>query len=121
MRERSSAKLFSGLPFRLTITSPDLIPLSPSRSSQDFADEGAALSVDIHRFGDICAHFHAFNSQQAAFDFAKLNQLLSEGFRHITRNGKADADAAAAGARIAVLIPISSPFRFSSAPPELPG
>jgi hypothetical protein len=26
MRERSSAKLLSGLPFMLTITSPDLIP-----------------------------------------------------------------------------------------------
>ena len=29
-------------------------------------------------------------------DFAKLNKLVGEGFRHIAWNGKADADAAAA-------------------------
>ena len=63
---------------------------------QHFTDEGAALNVEVHRLGDIGAHFHAFNAQQAALDFAKLNELVGEGFRHVARDGEADADAAAA-------------------------
>ncbi len=97
IRERSSAKLFSGLPFRLHDDVPGFNPrFGGAGVWQDFTDEGAALNVEIHRFGDVGAHFHAFNAQQAALDFAKLNKLVGEGFRHIAWNGKADADAAAA-------------------------
>jgi hypothetical protein len=60
MRERSSAKLL-----RFTVQADnhvaDLTPLWRTGVWQHFADEGAALNVEIHRFGDIRAHFHAFN------------------------------------------------------------
>ena len=62
---------------------------------QHFTDKRPALYVDVERFGDIGAHLHTFNTQQPAFDFAELNELLRQGFGHIAGNRKTDPDAAA--------------------------
>ena len=80
------------------MTSPDVSHARFCRAGirQHFADEGAALHVQVERFGDIGAHFRAFNTQQAALHFAKLNQLLCQGTGHIAGDGKANPDAAAA-------------------------
>ena len=105
-----------------TITSPTANPAcsaaEPSRTCVTSAPS-APLRPSACAMSGVTGE--VFEPEQPAFDRAELHQLVGDAADHVDRDREADADVAAGAGQESGGSPTSSPRRFTSAPPELPG
>ena len=86
----------------------------------DAGYQGAFRLFQPQAFGDFLGDHLDVDPKPAAAHAPVLDQLSDHRLGHRRGNRKSDADAAAVGEKIAVLMPMTSPFRLNIGPPELP-
>ena len=120
MRGRSRES-FTSLPSNLTITSPTSRPAGLAGPLSSMPAMSAPRAVPrFEALGSRIVHVLDAHAEPAAAGLAELAKLVDD--RHAVEAGTAKPmpTEPPVGERMAVLMPITSPFMLNSGPPELP-
>jgi len=121
MRLRKSAEPRTGLPLTLVTMSRGFKPALSAAIRLDLDHHGAFGRACGQGSSKVVGHVLRNHADAAAAHFAVADDLLHHRAHHVRGTAKPMPTLLPEGPMMAVLMPISSPARFTSAPPELPG